>query len=143
PRNYLARLNTDGSLDTSFNPGTTFNGPIYALVLSSLNTSNVMVGGDFAVAGQGYRDVARVNTADGSLDTSFSPSKGADNPVFALGWQQDGRVVVGGSFTHFNGTDSGHNFDHIVRLNTDGSADTNFFVGTGADDIVYSVTVQA
>jgi uncharacterized delta-60 repeat protein len=139
PRNYLARLNTDGSLDTGFNPGTTFNGPVYALALSSSNTSKLMVGGDFAVAGHTYRDIARVNTAGGSLDASFNVGTGADNPVFALGWQQDGRVVVGGSFTHFNGSA----FNRIVRLNTDGSMDTtNFFAGTGADDTVYSVTVQ-
>ena len=33
PRNYLARLNTDGSLDTTFDPGNTLNGPVYALAL--------------------------------------------------------------------------------------------------------------
>ncbi len=34
-RNYLARLNADGSLDTSFDPGNTLNGSVYALALPS------------------------------------------------------------------------------------------------------------
>jgi len=47
-RDYLARLNADGSLDTAFNPGTTLNGPVYALALPPivvLNLSRIANGG--------------------------------------------------------------------------------------------------
>ena len=100
--------------------------------------NGVMVGGAFAVNGQSYSDIARF-TPGGTLDTTFSPLSGADNTVYALGWQFDGKVVAGGAFKNFNGIA----LNRLARLNTDGSLDsTNFFPGTGADDIVWNVTVQ-
>jgi uncharacterized delta-60 repeat protein len=110
-----------------------------ASVAPLTSSSGILVGGNFAVSGQNYSDVARF-TASGTLDTTFSPTAGANNPVHALGWQFDGKVVVGGSFTYFNGISA----NHIVRLNVDGSLDTtNFFMGTGANDIVWSVTPRS
>jgi uncharacterized delta-60 repeat protein len=98
----------------------------------------IMVGGDFGVSGHSYADIARF-TANGALDTTFNPTAGADNPIYTLGWQLDGKVVVGGSFTHFNGSA----MNRIARLNGDGSLDTtNFFVGTGANDVVWNLTLQ-
>ena len=61
-----------------------------------------MVGGDFGVSGQSYANIARF-TNNGALDTTFSPIGGSDNPIYTLGLQTDGKVVAGGSFTHFNG----------------------------------------
>ncbi len=138
-RYYLARLNTDGSLDTTFDPSNTLTGPVYALALPSTNTlTGIMAGGQFAVSGQSYSDIARFNI-NGTLDTTFSPLSGADNPVYALGWQIDGKVVVGGAFTHFNGIPN----NRLARLNKDGSLDTTgFFTGTGADDTVWNITLQ-
>ena len=100
--------------------------------------NGIMAGGAFAVSGQTYNDIARFNP-DGTLDTTFSPLSGADNPVYALGWQFDENVVAGGAFTHFNGIPN----NRLVRLNTDGSLDSaNFFPGTGADDTVWNTTIQ-
>ena len=100
----------------------------------------VAVGGRFTVSGQSYANVARFTT-NGLLDTTFSNlTSGADNPVYALAMQSDGKLVVGGSFTHFSGTA----MNHIARLNVDGSLDTtNFFVGTGANDVVWNLTLQS
>jgi outer membrane protein assembly factor BamB len=53
--------------------------------------------------------------------------------------QKDGKVVVGGHFTTIDGI----NRNCIARLNADGSLDGTFNVGTGADDLVWSVAVQA
>jgi hypothetical protein len=53
--------------------------------------------------------------------------------------QPDGKTVVGGAFTLFSGSP----MNHIARLNVDGSLDTaNFFVGTGANDVVWNLTLQ-
>ena len=109
-----------------------------ASVAPPVTTTGIMVGGAFGVNGQSYVNIARFIT-NGMLDTTFSPLSGADNPVYALGWQVDGKVVVGGAFTHFNGIPN----NHLVRLNPDGSLDTtNFFTGTGADDTVWNITLQ-
>ena len=253
PRNYLARLNSDGSLDTTFDSGTTFNGPIYTIseqissttinitgtatgtvpeddntvdlggasagtltvnfdmqgvpddmrifygstnvlggtgvliydtgsvsgpgtfvlpfgptnglvatsitivmnqgggtlgtawgYTASVTTAGgtggpVMVGGKFNVSGQPYKNIARLNPTNGVLDTTFTPGTGPDSTVYAIGSQQDGKVVIGGAFTHINGTA----MNRFARLNADGSIDTaSFFPGTGADDTVYSITFQ-
>ena len=98
----------------------------------------IMVGGNFGVSGQSYADIARFTT-NGTLDTTFNPTAGANNPIYTLGWQLDGKLVVGGSFTLFNGSA----LNRIARLNVDGSLDTtNFFVGLGADDVVWNITLQ-
>jgi len=60
--------------------------------------------------------------APGALDTSFDPGAGANDVVFAVALQPDGKVLVGGSFTQFNGI--AHN--RVVRLTTGGSLDTAY-----------------
>ena len=139
--NYIARLNTDGSLDATFNPGTNFDNPVYALAVQPSGGGQIFVGGGFDVGGQGYGNIALLNS-DGSLNTSFNPGTGPDNWVNALCWQPNGQVLLGGVFTHINGS----SLNGIARLNADGSIDTaGFFPGTGADDtvdcIIYSTNV--
>ena len=109
-----------------------------ASVAPLVSSSGMFVGGDFGVSGQSYADIARFTT-NGSLDTTFNPTAGANNPINTLGWQLDGKLVVGGLFTFFNGAA----LNRIARLNGDGSLDTtNFFMGTGANDVVWNITLQ-
>ncbi|MFZ0829365.1 MAG: Calx-beta domain-containing protein [Verrucomicrobiia bacterium] len=132
PRNHLARLNTDGSLDATFDPGTTINGSVYALALQPFGGTQIFAGGSFAVSGQGYNNIALLN-GDGSLNTSFNPGTGPDNSVFAVCWQPNGQVLLGGAFANINGTP----LNGIARLNADGSLDTaGFSTGTGANNTV-------
>jgi len=99
------------------------------------SSSAIVVGGNFSVAGQLYTDIARLN-ANGSLDTSFNPGTGANGIVHSLGWQLNNQIVAGGEFTSVNGG----SYNYLTRFNSDGSLDTtNFFVGSGADDTVFSV----
>ncbi len=145
PINCIARLNTDGSLDSSFSPGTTLSGVVNALTLlpgiytNSLSTSSyVVAGGSFSVGGQTYNNLVRFTT-NGLIDNTFSNIfSGADNPINALAWQPDGKLVIGGGFTHYNGTP----LNGLGRINWDGSIDSGFFAGTGADDIVWNLTLQ-
>jgi uncharacterized delta-60 repeat protein len=135
-RNYIARLNADGSLDATFNPGSGANDKIQTMALQS--DGKTLIGGDFtAYNGTGRNRVARIN-ADGSLDAAFSPGTGTNNTVRAIALQPDGKAVIGGSFTTYNGT--GRNF--IARVNANGSLDATFNVGTGAGSIVYGITLQ-
>ena len=135
-RNYVARLNSDGSLDATFDPGAGASGPVYAMAIQS--DGKVLIGGNFTTFdGVGRNYVARLHS-DGSLDTTFNPGTGADNTVTSIAVQSDGRVLIGGGFTTFNGV--GRN--RVARLNTDGSLDSSFNPGTGADNTVFSVAVQ-
>ena len=130
-RNYIGRLNPDGTLDTSFNPGA--SNLVYSLALQA--DGKILVGGNFtALGGQNRTNIGRLN-ADGTLDTSFNP--GANSTVYSLVVQADGKILVGGTAT----TLGGQSRNYIGRLNADGTLDTNF--NPGANNYVYSLAVQA
>jgi len=135
-RNGVARLNADGSLDTSFNPGSGTNGEVWSMALQP--DGKVLIGGYFAtVNGVARTGVARLN-ADGSLDTSFSPGFGTNDWVIALALQPDGKILIGGvTIFRVGVTHSG-----VTRLNADGSSDTTFNPGSGANSDVWSLAVQ-
>lgn len=134
-RNRIARLNADGSLDTSFNPGA--NSTVRTLGVQP--DGKVLLGGAFTSAGGTARNsIARLN-ADGSLDTSFTPGTGANSSVYALVLQPDGKVLLGGIFSIVGGTAR----NGIARLNANGSLDTSFDPGTGANGAVHALTLQS
>ncbi len=112
-RNSIARLNTDGTLDASFNPGTgaqtTWGTKTTAIHV--LGNGKILLGGQFnTYAGVARRGIARLN-ADGSLDTTFDPGTGIFHSAASYGniqgfaVQADGRVVIAGYFTDYNGTE--------------------------------------
>ena len=109
-----------------------------ATISVSQPVKGIMVGGNFNVRGQVYANIARLNS-DGTLDPTFNPGTGPNGIVHALGWQLNDQIVAGGEFNSVNGL----SYNHLVRFNRDGSIDTtNFFVGSGADDVVYSLTLD-
>ncbi|MBI4664679.1 MAG: PQQ-binding-like beta-propeller repeat protein [Verrucomicrobia bacterium] len=108
--NYIARLNTNGSLDTSFDPNLAnpaavrpdeldlqANGPVAAV--ASLASGKVLIGGFF----KGDRNRVAVLHSNGSLDRGFDPGSGPDDAVLSIAVRSDGKIVVVGSFTHING----------------------------------------
>lgn len=136
PANHIARLQMDGSLDTSFHTGTGANSLILAATLQS--DQKILIGGGFmSYNGTARNNIARLN-ADGSLDPSFDPGSGANSTVYALAVQPDGKILVGGNFTTFNGT----TMNYLARLNADGSLDPGFTPGTGPDGYIYTIALQ-
>ena len=134
--NNIARLNTDGTLDTSFNPGTGANSFIKDNTIDS--DGKIIIGGNFtSFNGIGRNRIARLN-ADGSLDTSFNPGTGANGLVNTVEIQSDGKIMIGGSFTNYDGSIC----NRIARLNADGTLDTSFNLGTGANGNVYAIFAQ-
>jgi uncharacterized delta-60 repeat protein len=119
----IARLNTNGTVDTSFNPGT---GAYGAYAIAVQPDGRVLIAGGFqSVNGTDRRFVARLN-ANGSLDGSFDPGDGPSDWAYAMALQADGKVLIGGNFTMLNGA----NCHGIARLNSDGTRDDNFNPGT-------------
>lgn len=138
-RNSVARLNADGTLDDSFNPGEGMNGAVNAVGV--LRNGKILVGGTFDNVDENQTGhFARLNS-DGTLDTkSTYAATGSDKSISALALQADGRVVIGGAFTNVNGTTQ----TRIARLNAeDGGLDPTFDVGLGADNSVKDLIVQA
>ncbi|MBX3281956.1 MAG: VCBS repeat-containing protein [Acidobacteria bacterium] len=130
----LLRLNPDGSIDTTFNARLNS----YASKILAQPDGKIVVAGYFTSVNSVARGrIARLN-ADGSLDTSFDPGTGANSSIYAAAMQPDGRVIVGGYFTTFNGTPA----NRIVRLNSNGTVDPGFNTGTGADAFVQALELQ-
>lgn len=133
----IARLNSDGSLDTTFNPTIPGNADVYALALQP--DGKVILGGRyFSAGGSQGQQVVRLN-ANGSLDTTFNSYSSRNDGTFALALQPDGKVILGGAFTLVNGKGAGN----IVRLNADGSFDATFISGGGANASIYAIALQA
>ncbi len=138
-RKCIGRLNSDGTLDTEFNPGA--SGDSYPSVNSVAVQADgkILVGGTFtSLGGQARNCIGRLHP-DGTLDTEFNPGAGTSTLSFveSLAVQADGKILVGGGFTNL----SGQTRNRIARLNPDGALDTGF--NPGASGPVYSLAVQA
>lgn len=135
----IARLNTDGSVDASFDPGLGSDGVIWSVAIVETPTLKIYAGGEFLDFNGSFRgNIVRLN-ADGSVDSSFEPGGGADGPVYAVAAMNDGRVVVGGFFEQFDFLPRAR----ITRLLNNGLQDPSFTPGSGPNDAVYSIVVQA
>jgi uncharacterized delta-60 repeat protein len=128
PRTGVARVNADGSLDASFDPGTGTASTFRSVEAVALQPDGkIIIGGTFgAYNGAARHGLARVNP-DGSLDASFVVGSGVDDAVQAVALQPDGKIIIGGRFFFYNGTP----IENLARLNPDGSLDATFNVGPG------------
>lgn len=135
----VARLNIDGTLDNTFSqPGTGLNNLVEKVLVQP--DGKIVIGGQFTnYNNTGRNRIVRLN-ADGTLDSAFTAISNASGTVSAMALQSDGKLVIGGLFTNYMTVAS----RKIARINTDGSLDTTFNVGTGfnlpSDANIYSIT---
>jgi uncharacterized delta-60 repeat protein len=144
PRNGIALVNTNGGINLGFNPGIGFN--------ASPNTVKFDQNGKIVVVGQftSYNlntcnRIIRLNI-DGTPDIPFLTNIGSgfNGVVTSVDFQSvglnNGKIIVTGTFTSFNGTPC----NRIVRLNSDGTIDPTFVtnIGTGFGTTTNSVKVQ-
>jgi uncharacterized delta-60 repeat protein len=139
----IVRLNADGTRDTAFTTNTGTGANSYILSVAIQSDGKILVGGEFSSwNGTAVNYIVRLNS-DGTRDTAFTTNTGtgADDYIFSVAIQSDGKILVGGFFGAWNGTTVGR----IVRLNSDGTRDTAFTTntGTGADDYIFSVAIQS
>ncbi|HOK51661.1 MAG TPA: delta-60 repeat domain-containing protein, partial [Bacteroidales bacterium] len=98
-----------GDIDPTFNPtdkgfaiGDGTNGNVNSIVIQG--DGKIIIGGNFtSYNGTERNRIARLN-ADGSLDNSFNSAIGLNNTVWAIALQSDGKIIIGGNFTSYNGT---------------------------------------
>jgi uncharacterized delta-60 repeat protein len=129
-RNRLVRLNSTGTVDTTFstNLGTGFNSSVRAIAIQS--NGQILVGGFFTTLNDVTRNrLVRLNST-GTVDTAFYTNLGTGfaNSVNSLAIQSDGKILVGGDFATLNGTTR----NRLVRLNSNGTVDTAFYTNLGA-----------
>lgn len=126
-RNRIARLNTDGSLDTTFDPSA--DNLVSAVLL--LPNGKIMIGGSFMhlAPNKGSSStkeyLARLN-ADGTLDTNYNPT--VNSPVLSLKLQSNGSLLLGGRFTEVkgHGASSSTVVAYLARLSPEGVPDATF-----------------
>lgn len=133
----IVRLNEDGSLDPGFNPSAAAQGRVRHAVVQP--DGKILVAGFFDQVNEVTRHaVARLNV-DGSLDSSFDPGLGTGGTVQRLALQGDGRVLIAGDFTNFNGVVR----SRIARLLANGTMDATFDPSGGASDTVSAMMMQS
>jgi uncharacterized delta-60 repeat protein len=144
-RNSIARLNVDGSLDMTFIQSTAWNvGPIGGVGAIALQPDGkILIAGGFTSYSNVPRNrVARLET-DGSLDTSFDPGAGvtgtAQAQVHSIALQPDGKLLLGGLFSHVDGVARAN----LARVHSDGSLDASFDPGSGANGRVHVLALEA
>ncbi|MCF8254063.1 MAG: delta-60 repeat domain-containing protein, partial [Bacteroidia bacterium] len=130
-RNRIVRLNTDGSLDLSFNIGAGFNGLVRKLIV--LPDGKILAFGNFtSYRGIPRNFIVRINT-NGTVDTDFN--SGANGTIYDAFVQPDSKIVIGGGFTLYDGIIK----ERIARINSDGSLDSNFAIGFAFNTTVYAL----
>ncbi|WP_339837503.1 T9SS type A sorting domain-containing protein [uncultured Flavobacterium sp.] len=135
----LARLNSDGTLDSSFlniygpeDYNINYNNPLNNEVskissLLILSNQSILIGGNFNYYNYTeFGRIAKLNN-NGTVDFDFNKNNGPTNSVFCTKIQSDGKIIIGGNFSRYNGNDQ----RGIVRVNIDGSTDTSFNIGRG------------
>jgi uncharacterized delta-60 repeat protein len=135
-RNNIARLNTDGTLDTAFNPNATGqNAFVHSIAVQA--DGKILVGGTFdSIGGQPRNNIARLDPLTGLADFFNSTNTGANNTVRSIVVQADGRILVGGAFTNIGL----YPRNNIALLDSNGFADS---FDPNANGVVYSIAVQA
>lgn len=125
-QNDIARLNPNGSLDTSFKTGSGFTDQLTAF--AQTRTGSVFVAGFFDFYKR-YKTPGLIKlNRDGTVDRSFKALPVTiPGSVYSILPQSDGKIVLGGGFTSYGKAKR----SGIVRLNADGSLDRSFNPRTG------------
>jgi uncharacterized delta-60 repeat protein len=136
PRNFVARLNANGFLDTTFDAGDVSSEPVRAMSLQS--DGKVIIAGDYITVNGNRTFIARLNT-NGTVDATFQPGATIYPGIEATCVQEDGKVLIGGDFYHYLGTED---INFFARLNSDGSLDNTFDSSGGSHEINSAIAVQ-
>lgn len=136
-RRRVARVHSDGTLDTSFDPGFGGNNAVFDIALQP--DGKIILGGYFTSFNTQLRDrIVRLNT-DGTVDVTYGVGVGFSGGVEDIELMPDGRVLAGGYFWSVDGVSR----NYIARLEPDGTLDEGFDPGLGCDVNVRCLKMQA
>jgi len=131
----LVRYIPDGTLDETFKP--IFDAQVYVITVQK--DGKILAGGSFnTVNGQNINRIVRLNP-DGSIDETFNTGTGFNALVRNIAVQRDGKIVVVGDFNSFNDAPS----PAIVRLNTNGSLDSEFNLTRNLTGPIIALGIQS
>lgn len=132
--NRLARLNSNGTLDTSFNSGGAGLGGSQVNFIIQDSSGRLLIGVDDATTwnGTSVGGIFRMSS-EGVYDSSFNTggagiSGGGQKQVVCIALDSNGKIYITGWFNAYNGVAVGANY---ARLNSDGTRDTGYSYDTG------------
>jgi uncharacterized delta-60 repeat protein len=149
PQNYFARLNSDGTDDAVFNANVmslgSFNSQVSQIIIEPLG-SFLVLGSFNSYNGNPTSQITRLDNLGNSdfiFDANLTFGGGfVGGQPFVMALQNDGSIVLGGSFTGLNFTSS----NRIIRLLPDGSEDAVFSFNAntfvGADNNIFQIVVR-
>lgn len=128
--NHMVRLNTNGTIDGTFNMGSGFDGNVF--VLKILSDDSILAGGQFVNCdGTSCSRLAKLDL-NGALNLTFAGNISFNSVVYAIEVDSNDDIYVGGDFSN-----------RIIRLNSDGTTDAVFNVGSGFNDRVNAIRLQS
>jgi hypothetical protein len=145
-----ARLNADGSLDLTFTAQISIPNGTNIRVNAGGKMGNLYpMGGYVLYQGSPAGFFTRL-TSSGDLDPTFGPAGGPAPHVNLFNGEVrcgtdifDGRVLVGGDFTHvYDGQTFSIPRNYIARYTTDGLLDTIFVANPGANNPIHVMERQ-
>lgn len=147
----VAMVNLDGTTTAAgFNTNvgvfkeTNFSFALISFVIEQ-SDGKIIIGGNFDEYDGNSRSCAVRLNSDGTEDTSFGTNVDGNLGLFefpfAAALDSNGKIIIGGDFTEYDG----NGVPYLFRLNSDGTEDTTFTtnMGTGPDDIVETVFVDS
>jgi uncharacterized delta-60 repeat protein len=135
----IVRIGADGRVDQSFNPGSVLSGyprDRVSEIIPQDDGKILIIGSDTSYDGTSIGRILRLNQ-DGTFDSSFK-SGGVFDPRFNrrdIALQEDGKILVAGNFSSYDGEPA----KNIIRLNTDGTRDPSFNLGSGVDTQILEI----
>lgn len=128
----IAKLSPNGTLDSSFCANSTsLNLDSYVLTLEIDSLGKIWLGGAFSKK-------LTVLDQNGNQYIPDNFSTGFDSTVYVIKEYVDGKMLIGGDFSTYNG----QNYQGLIKLNKDGSIDSTF-QGNGklpASESVYTIS---
>ena len=126
-KNSFARVNSDGTLDPTFDAGTGFNEEPWVLVVQP--DGKILSVGQFSdYNGTAVTGIVRINS-DGSIDNTFTVT--TDSRPMWISLQSDGKILICGFFDFVNGIAR----TGVARLNADGTLDNAFNPVLGSGEL--------
>lgn len=132
----LLRLNSNGSIDTTFVNGIPTGGGVRNILIQ--NNGQLIITGGFRVYDNHTTSlVARVYD-NGKVDTTFTSSIDTNSFIISSTTDSSGKIIVAGTFII-----NGKELNCALRLNQNGSIDNSLTVDTGANSYIQSVSIQS
>ena len=134
--NRIAKIDSSGNLDLTFNPQTGANGASSVVTTLKIYGSSIFVGGYFTtMKGANAARIAKIDF-NGNVDLTFNPSNttSANNVIHSIAIVGSD-LYIGGDFTQYRGATA----NRIARVDADTGVMNGSFSTAGTDRAIYSV----